>query len=89
MGAISPDDRWAPVVLSNNQQQFGLIDLTTGRFTKLTPNPPAGLWWSPDARFAIYNDSSRLMLFDTQQLTTTDIAPRGVIVDAFAVRPAA
>jgi hypothetical protein len=89
MGAISPDDRWAPIVLSNNQQQFGLVDLTTGQFTKLAANPPSGLWWSPDGRFAIYNESSRLMLFDTQQLTTTDIAPQGMLVDAFAVRPAA
>jgi len=83
MGAISPDDRWAPIVLSNNQQQFGLVDLTTGQFTKLAANPPSGLWWSPDGRFAIYNESSRLMLFDTQQLTTTDIAPQGLLVDAF------
>jgi len=89
MGAVSPDDRWAPIVLSNNQQQFGLVDLTTGQFTGLGANAPSGLWWSPDARFAIYTQSSRLMLFDTQQLTTTDIAPNGIVVDAFAVRSAA
>lgn len=89
MGAISPDDRWAPVVLSDDQQQFGLIDLTTGELVPLGANPPTGLWWSADGRFAIYNESSRLMLFDTQQRGTTDIAPHGVAVDAFAVRPAA
>ena len=88
MGAISPDDRWAPVVLSNDRQRFGLIDLTTGEFVSLGANPPSGVWWSPDGRFAIYNQSSRLMLFDTQQRTTTDIAPPGIAVDAFAVRPA-
>jgi hypothetical protein len=89
MGAISPDDRWAPMMLSNNQQQFGLIDLTTGRFTALGVNPPSGWWWSPNGRFAIYNQDSDLKLFDTQQLITNAIAPQGIAVEAFAVRPAA
>jgi hypothetical protein len=87
MGAISPDDRWAPVMLANDRQQFGLIDLTTGELVALGANPPSGMWWSPDSRFAIYNQSRRLMLFDTQQRITTDIAPHGIAVDAFAVRP--
>jgi hypothetical protein len=88
MGAISPDDRWAPIMLSTDGQQFGLIDLTSGELVPLGANPPSGLWWSPDAHFAIFNQSSRLMLFDTQQRTTIDIAPHGIAVDAFAVRPA-
>jgi hypothetical protein len=89
MGAISPDDRWAPMVLSNDQQRFGLIDLTTGRFTELGADPPSGWWWSPDGRFAIYNQDSDLKLFDTQQLITIAIAPQGIAVEAFAVRTAA
>ncbi len=89
MGAISPDDRWAPMMLSNDQPQFGLIDMTTGRFIALGANPPSGWWWSPDGRFAIYNENSTLKLFDTQQLTTIEVAPEGIAVDAFAVRPAA
>jgi hypothetical protein len=88
MGAISPDDRWAPMMLSNNQKQFGLIDVTTGRFTALGANPPSGWWWSPDSRFAIYNQNSHLNLFDTQQLTTITITPLDIAVEAFAVRPA-
>jgi hypothetical protein len=88
MGAISPDDRWAPIVLSNDRQRFGLVDLTTGEFVSLGANPPSGVWWSPDGRLAIYNQSSRLMLFDTEQRKTTDIAPPGIAVGAFAVRPA-
>jgi hypothetical protein len=89
MGAISPDDRWAPMMLSNDQPRFGLIDMTTGRFIALGANPPSGWWWSPDGRFAIYNQNSTLKLFDTQQLTTIEVAPEGIAVDAFAVRPAA
>jgi hypothetical protein len=88
MGAISPDDRWAPMMLSNDQTQFGLINMTTGRFIALGANPPSGWWWSPDGRFAIYNQNSTLKLFDTQQLTTIEVAPEGIAVDAFAVRPA-
>lgn len=88
MGAISPDDRWAPVVLSDDQQQFGLIDLTTGEFVPIGVNPASGWWWSPDSRYAIYNQNSRLLLLDTQQRTTTGVAPPSVAVDAFAVRPA-
>ena len=50
MGAISPDDRWAPMMLSNDQPQFGLIDMTTGRFIALGANPPSGWWWSSDGQ---------------------------------------
>ena len=89
MGVISPDDRWAPMMLTNDQPQFGLIDMTTGRFIALGANPPTGWWWSPDGHFAIYNQNSTLKLFDTQQLTTIEVAPEGIAVDAFAVRPAA
>lgn len=87
MGAISPDDRWAPMMVANDEQQFGLIDLTTGRFTALGADPPSGWWWSPDGRFAIYNENSTLQLFDTHQLTAVEVAPEGIAVDAFAVRP--
>jgi hypothetical protein len=62
--------------------------MTTGRFIALGANPPSGWWWSPDGRFAIYNQNSTLMLFDTQQLSTIEVAPEGIGVDAFAVRPA-
>ena len=89
MGAISPDDRWAPMMLSNDQTQFGLIDMTTGRFIALGASAPSGWWWSPDSRFAIYNQNGTLQLFDTQQLTAIEVAPEGIVVDAFAVRPAA
>jgi hypothetical protein len=88
MGAVSPDDRWAPMLLSNDPSQFGLIDMTTGRFTVLGVTPPSGWWWSPDGRYAIYSQNSTLNMFDTQRLTTIAIAPDGIAVDAFAVRPA-
>jgi hypothetical protein len=87
LGAVSPDDRWAPTMIADGGQQFGLLDLTTGEFVPVSPNPPSGLWWSPDGRIAIYNQNSRLMLFDTEQRTWTDIVPANVSVDAFAVRP--
>jgi hypothetical protein len=87
LGAVSPDDRWAPIMVTGNVQQFGLVDLTTGEFVPVAGNPPSGLWWAPDSRSAIYNLNSRLTLFDTEQRTWTDILPASVSVDAFAVRP--
>jgi hypothetical protein len=87
MGAVSPDDRWAPAINPNSGQQFGLLDLTTGEFVPIAPNPPSGLWWSPDGRVVIYNENSRLKLFDTAQRTSTDVLSPSVFVAAFAVRP--
>ena len=87
LGAVSPDDRWAPTMVTGGRQQFGLLDLTTGEYVPISPNPPSGLWWSPDGRSVIYNQNSRLMLFDTEQRTLTDILPANVSVEAFAVRP--
>ena len=87
MGAVSPDDRWAPAINPNSGEQFGLLDLTTGEFVPVAPTPPSGLWWTPDGRAAIYNQNSRLMLFDTEQRTWTDLLSPSVFVAAFAVRP--
>jgi hypothetical protein len=87
LGAVSPDDRWAPTMITSSRQEFGLLDLTTGEFVPVSPNPPSSLWWSPDGRTAIYDQNSRLMLFDTEQRTWTDVLPASVSVDAFAVRP--
>jgi hypothetical protein len=87
MGAVSPDDRWAPTMMAGSRQQFGLLDLTTGEFVPVAPNPPSSLWWAPDGRSAIYNQNSRLMLFDTEQRTWADVLPPSVFVAAFAIRP--
>jgi hypothetical protein len=87
MGAVSPDDRWAPTIIAGNGQQFGLLDLTTGEFVPIAPNPPSSLWWAPDGRTVVYNQNNRLMLFDTEQRTWTDVLPPTVFVAAFAVRP--
>jgi hypothetical protein len=87
LGAVSPDDRWAPTMVTGGRQQFGLLDLTTGEYVPISPNPPSGLWWSPDGRSVIYNQNGRLMLFDPVQRTWTDVLPAGVSVESFAVRP--
>jgi hypothetical protein len=88
MGAVSPDDRWAPVMMAGTSQQFGLLDLTTGDFVPVAPDPPSSLWWSPDGRIAIYNQNGRLRLFDTEQRTSTDVVePGSVSAAAFTVRP--
>jgi hypothetical protein len=89
LGAVSPDDRWAPIMVTSDRQQFGLVDLTTGEFVAVAPNPPSGFWWAPDGRTAVYAQNNRLMLFDTEQRTWTDVVPGSVAVDAFAVRPSA
>jgi hypothetical protein len=88
MATISPDDRWSPVLVTSNAQQFGLIDLVTGQLVMLTANPPAGLWWSPDDGFALYSDNGRLMLFNTTDGSRTNVLPGEGAVEAFAVRPA-
>ena len=87
LGAVSPDDRWAPTMVTGGRQQFGLVDLTTGEYVPISPNPPSGFWWSPDGRSVILNQNSRLMLFDLVQRTWTDILSADVSVDSFAVRP--
>jgi hypothetical protein len=87
LGAVSPDDRWAPIMVNGNLQQFGLLDLTTGGFVPFPANPPSSLWWSPDGRAAIYVQNNRLMLFDTGLNSWTDIVPGSMSVDSFAVRP--
>jgi hypothetical protein len=87
LGAISTDGRWAPAMIQNDREQFGLIDLTTGQFLPVAPNAPTGIWWAPDGRSVIYNQNQRLMLFDTEQRTWTDVVPASVAVQAFAVRP--
>jgi hypothetical protein len=89
LGAVSPDDRWAPTMIAGGSQQFGLFDLTTGEFVPVSPNPPSSIWWTPDGRAAIYAMNNRLMLFDTEQRTWTDLLPASVAVGAFAVRPTA
>jgi hypothetical protein len=86
--AISPDGRWAPVIRTDAQQSFGLVDLTTGGFVQLAAFPESGLWWSPDGQRAIYLRDRRLAMFDAVEGVTYDIAV-GLAVQAFAVRPAA
>ena len=83
---ISPDDRWAPVMLSNGPQQFGLVDLTSGEFVPLLTDPPTSIWWSPDGRSLLYVEHARLKLFDMEQRTAVDILPPDVSTNAFAVR---
>lgn len=85
---ISPDDRWAPVLVTNNMQQFALIDLVTGELVVLGANPPSGLWWSPDGSVALYSDNGRLMLFNAADSSRTNVLPSEGGVKAFAVRPA-
>ena len=86
---ISPDDRWAPVLVTNNAQQFGLVDLVTGQLVVLSANAPSGLWWSPDGSLALYSDNGRLMLFNTADGSSTNVLPSEGGVKAFAVRPSA
>ena len=64
ISAISPDGRYSPIMVIDTDQDYGVIDLTTGEFIQLGDQPESSLWWSPDSRSAMYLVNGHLMLYD-------------------------
>jgi hypothetical protein len=87
LSAISPDGRFAPVVINGARLRFGVIDLTTGDFAPLGVTPQSGLWWTPDSRRVMYLFNERLMMYDFETRVAFEVVP-GTHMTAFAVRPA-
>jgi hypothetical protein len=87
LSAISPNGRYAPVVINGTRLRFGVIDLVTGDFAPLGVTPQSGLWWAPDSRYVMYLFNERLMMYDFETRIAFDVTP-GVRMSAFAVRSA-
>ena len=85
---MSPDGRYAPIAIAvaRSVRSFGVIDLATGDYTELSSAPESSLWWSPDSRSVLYTRDRRLVTYDFDTLTTTDVLPDVEAVWAFAVR---
>ena len=49
MSSVSPDNRYAPIIMNGPDQDYGVIDLTTGEFIQFGDYPESALWWSPDS----------------------------------------
>jgi hypothetical protein len=88
LSAVSPDGRYAPVVINGSRLRFGVIDLTTGDFAPLGVTPQSDLWWAPDGRYVMFLFNERLMMYDFETRIAFDVAP-GTTMTAFAVRPEA
>lgn len=84
---VSPDGRYAPVVINGTRLRFGVIDLTTGDFSPLGISPQSRLWWAPDSRSVMYVFNEHLMVYELDTHLAFDAVP-GLQVTAFAVRPA-
>jgi len=85
---VSPDGRYAPLVINGTRLRFGVIDLDSGDFSPLGISPQSGLWWAPDSRSVMYVFNEHLLMFDFETRRAFDVVP-GLQVTAFAVRPAA
>lgn len=85
-GAISPDSRYAPLLVNGSEQPLGVIDLTTGAITDLTASLQSAMWWSPDSNRVIYMRDDRLLMYDFDQGTELAIVPDSDGLRSFAVR---
>jgi hypothetical protein len=83
---ISPDDRYAPIVLSGSRPSFGVIDMTTGEYTELSITPQSSLWWSPDSRRVMYLSDRRLLMYEFDTGEAFDVLPDYANLWSFTVR---
>jgi hypothetical protein len=86
LSAISPDERYAPIVVTGSSPEFGVVDLGTGEFTPLAGVPQSSLWWAPDSHAVLYLVDDRLMMYDFRRDVAFEAMP-GSTMSAFAVRP--
>jgi hypothetical protein len=87
LGAISPDNRYAPLYVYGIAQGFGVVDLTSGQFTSLPQYQDSQLWWAPDSRSVIYiGTGGQLLTYSFDEQSAIEITPDVNGVLAFAVR---
>lgn len=89
MSAISPDGRYAPVMVVDTDQDYGVIDLTTGEFVRLGDQPESSLWWAPDSRSVMYLSNGHLLLYNFDTGSTDEVSTDFFPLQDFVVRPPA
>jgi hypothetical protein len=89
LSAISPDGRYSPIMVSNVDQDYGVIDMTTGEFIQFGDVPESSLWWSPDSRSAMYLVNGHLTVYDFDTRTTYEVSTDVFPLQEFVVRPPA
>jgi hypothetical protein len=87
MSTISPDGRYAPIMVLDTGQDYGVIDLTTGDFIRLGDQPVSSLWWSPDSRSVMYLSNGHLLLYDFDTGASDEVSTDFSRLHDFAVRP--
>jgi hypothetical protein len=87
LSAISPDGRYSPIMVSNVDQDYGVIDMTTGEFIQFGDVPESSLWWSPDSRHAMYLVNGHLTVYDFDTRTTYEVSTDVFPLQEFVVRP--
>lgn len=87
LSRISPDGRYAPVVVpAPTEARFGVIDLETGSFTRLSGFVESGLFWTPDGSHAVYLSGGAVMVFDAERGESFPLlAPGPSTVENFTV----
>jgi hypothetical protein len=86
MSAMSPDNRYAPVIVNGLDQDYGVIDLTTGEFIQFGDYPESTLWWSPDSTSAMYLVNGHLTVYDFASRSTYEVSQDVFPLQSFAVR---
>jgi hypothetical protein len=87
LSAISPDGRYSPIMVSDVDQDYGVIDLTSGEFIQLGDVPESGLWWAGDSRSAVYLVNGHLMVYDFDARDVYEVSQDVFPLRSFAVRP--
>jgi hypothetical protein len=87
LAAISPDGRYSPVMVADEDQDYGVIDMTTGEFIQFGDMPESSLWWSADSRSAMYLVNGHLTVYDFDAGTTYEVSTDVFPLQDFVVRP--
>jgi hypothetical protein len=86
MAAVSPDNRYAPVIVTGLDQDYGVIDLTTGEFIQFGDYPESTLWWSQDGTSAMYLVNGNLTVYDFTSRSTYEVSQDVLPLQSFSVR---
>jgi hypothetical protein len=87
ISAMSPDGRYSPIMIVDTDQDYGVIDLTSGEFIRFGNQPESSLWWSPDSRTAMYLDNGHLIAYDFDTRSTYEVSTDLFPLQDFVVRP--
>jgi hypothetical protein len=74
-------------MMNGPDQDYGVIDLTTGEFIQFGDYPESGLWWAPDSTSAMYLVNGHLTVYDFAAGASYDVSQDVFPLQAFTVRP--